>query len=242
MIWELIYRGGVQWLELWEEYMFPSPISVFSSLIYLIEDGSLLVGVISSVQRLLAGYLLSILVGGLIGVLIIRFKYLEDNLKPILLGLQSLPSICYIPFAILWFGLTESTILFVIIIGSSFSIATSVVASIRNVSPLYIKAAKTMGAKGITLYKEVILPASLPTIISGLKLGWSFAWRALMAGEMLVATKGLGQILMMGRDLSDISQVMAIMIVIIILGLIFENLLFTKIENRVREKWGLNLS
>ncbi|MEG0129654.1 MAG: ABC transporter permease [Clostridium sp.] len=242
MIWELIYRVFVDMLSIWEPYMFPSPLDVAGSLIYLVDDGSLFIALISSIQRLALGYSLSIIIGALIGIMIIRFNYLDENLKPILLGLQSLPSICYIPFAILWFGLSESTILFVIIIGSAFSIATSVVSSIKNVSPLYIKAARTMGAKGAALYREVIFPASLPTIITGLKQGWSFAWRALMAGEMLVATKGLGHILMMGRDLSDISQVMAIIIIIIVLGLLFENLLFTRLEDRVREKWGLKLS
>ena len=111
---------------------------------------------------------------------------------------------------------------------------------IKNVNPQFFKAAKTMGIKGQKLYFKVVLPAALPMIVSGMKQGWSFAWRALMAGEMLVGTKGLGYILMVGRDLADISQVVAVMIVIILLGILIEKLVFVKIESNLRDKWGLN--
>lgn len=127
-----------------------------------------------------------------------------------------MPSICWLPFAILWYGLNESSIIFIIVIGSVFSIAISVESSIKNINPIYIKAAKTLGAKGRRIYIDVILPASMPGFVAGMKQGWLFAWRALMAGEMLSATTGLGQILIMGRDLSDISQVIVIMLFIIV--------------------------
>ena len=143
------------------------------------------------------------------------------------------------PFAILWFGLSEISIIFVIAIGSTFAVAISVKYAIQNINPLYIRAAKTMGARGSKVYTHVILPAALPDIVSGLKQGWSFAWRALMAGEMLSSTKGLGQVLMVGRDLADISQVVAVMIVIIILGLVVDKLVFSRLEKNMRYKWGL---
>ena len=161
-------------------------------------------------------------------------------MRDLVLGLQTLPSVAWIPFSILWFGLSEATIIFVIAIGSTFAIAIATEDGIKNVNPQFLKAAKTMGIKGQKLYFKVVLPAALPMIVSGMKQGWSFAWRALMAGEMLVGTKGLGYILMVGRDLADISQVVAVMIVIILLGILIEKLVFLKIESNLREKWGLN--
>lgn len=239
VIWEAIYKLNVEYLGIWKSYSFPSPIDVGKTLINLISDSTLGIAVLVSLKRVIMGYAISIIIGLLLGVFIVKFKYIDENLTPLILGLQTLPSICWLPFAILWYGLNESSIIFVIVIGSIFSIAIAVESSIKNINPIYIKAARTLGAKGWKIYIDVILPASLPGIVSGLKQGWSFAWRALMAGEMLSATTGLGQILMMGRDLSDISQVMAVMLVIIILGLIVEKLIFGKVEKSIRHRWGM---
>jgi NitT/TauT family transport system permease protein len=186
------------------------------------------------------GYLLSIVIGSAIGMIMVRFRFIGENVSALLLGLQTLPSICWLPFAILWYGLNESAIIFIVAIGSLFAVALSIESGIRNINPLYIRSARTMGARGARIYLHVIVPAALPAIISGLKQGWSFAWRALMAGEMLSATVGLGQVLMLGRDLADISQVVAVMIVIIALGLIVDKLIFGRIERRVRTRWGLD--
>lgn len=133
----------------------------------------------------------------------------------------------------------RKAIIFVTAIGSLFSITLAVESGIKNVNPLYIKAAKTMGATGLRLYLNVIIPASLPYVISGMKQGWSFAFRALMAGEMLFATKGLGQVLMVGRDLADMSQVISVMIVTIVFGLVVEKAIFGPLENQIRLRWGL---
>ena len=160
-------------------------------------------------------------------------------LHPLLLGLQTLPSICWVPFAILWFGLDESAVLFVVVMGSAFSIALSVRNGIRNVNPLWIKAAKTMGADRKQLYIKVMLPASMPAFVEGLRQGWSFAWRALMSGEVMSATVGLGHTLMMGRDLADINQVMLVMLVIILIGIIIDRFVFWRIEERILRKRGL---
>lgn len=241
IIWEAIYKLNVEYLEIWKSYSFPSPIDVCKTLINLIEDSTLGIAILVSLKRVIMGYGISIVIGLFLGLFIVKFKYIDENLTPLILGLQTLPSICWLPFAILWYGLNESSIIFVIVIGSIFSIAIAVESSIKNINPIYIKAARTLGAKGWKIYIDVILPASLPGIISGLKQGWSFAWRALMAGEMLSATTGLGQILMMGRDLADISQVMAIMLIIIILGLIVEKLIFDKVEKRIRNRWGIGI-
>jgi len=240
LLWELTYRIGVDWLRLWKAYIFPSPIDVFTALWELIADGSLGIAIAASAKRICIGYLLSIGIGIVMGVAIARFKYLDENISPLILGLQTLPSICWLPFSILWFGLNESAIIFVIVVGSTFAIAIAIESGIKNISPLFIRAAKTMGAKGVRLYWNVMIPASLPSIITGLKQGWSFAWRALMAGEMISATKGLGQVLMVGRDLADISQVMAVMLVIIVLGVGVDKLIFGSMEFNIRQRWGLN--
>lgn len=239
LLWESVYKLGVDVFNIWKDYIFPSPVTVFKTLWVMITDNTLGIAVLASMRRIITGYLLSLLLGVTVGFILVKFKYLNRNLRPFILGLQTLPSICWLPFAILWFGLNESSILFVITIGSTFAIAVATESGIKNINPIYIRAARTMGAKGFNIYPNVIIPASLPSFISGMKQGWSFAWRALMAGEMLSATKGLGQVLMVGRDMADISQVMAVMVVIITLGLVVDKLVFGRLEISVREKWGL---
>ncbi|MBV7272903.1 ABC transporter permease [Clostridiaceae bacterium UIB06] len=239
MIWELVYKIGVDILGAWKPYTFPSPVDVAKTLLTLIEDNTLAVAVAASLKRLFIGYAISLVIGMGIGLLIVRYKYIDENFSSLILGLQTLPSICWLPFAVLWYGLNEEAIIFVIAIGSIFAISIATESGIKNVNPLYVKAARTMGARGIKLYWNVIIPSALPSVVTGMKQGWSFAWRALMSGEMLSATKGLGQVLMVGRDLADISQVMAVMIVIIVLGLGFDKLIFEKIEANIRHKCGL---
>ncbi|MBN2285010.1 MAG: ABC transporter permease [Tissierellales bacterium] len=239
LIWETIFQIGVKWLQIWKPYTFPSPAFVLRSLIKLTQSNVLPIAIATSLRRIMIGYTTSIGIGTLIGVLMVSFKFLDKHLSSLVLGLQTLPSICWLPFAILWFGLNENAITFVIAIGSTFAIAMSIESGIKNVNPLFIRAARTMGSKGYKLYRTVIIPAAMPNIVMGLKQAWSFAWRALMAGEMLTATKGLGQVLMWGRDLADISQVMGVMIVIIILGLVVDKLVFSAVEKNIRHKWGL---
>lgn len=239
-IWEVVYILGVDICKVWKPYIFPSPIDVIKTIYYLMDDGTLLVAVLTSLRRIVVGYGISVCIGVVIGAVIVRIPYLDKNFSSFILGLQTLPSICWLPFSILWFGLNESAILFVTAIGSVFAVIIAIQTGIKNINPLYIRAAKTMGACGFALYRDVIFPASLPAVISGMKQGWSFAWRALMAGEMLVASKGLGYILMIGRDLADISQVVAVMVIIICIGLIVEKLVFGKLENGLRKKWGLD--
>jgi len=240
LVWELVYKVGVDFLHLWKPYVFPSPINVFETLWNLIADSTLGIAIMASMKRILVGYSISVMIGVTIGLIIVRFKYIDENFSSLVMGLQTLPSICWLPFSILWFGLNESAIIFVIAIGSTFAISIAIESGIKNIDPLYVRAARTMGAKGFKLYRNVIIPAALPNAISGMKQGWSFAWRALMAGEMLSATKGLGQVLMVGRDLADISQVMAVMIVIILLGLVIDKLVFGRIESSIRHRWGLD--
>ena len=166
-------------------------------------------------------------------------RLLDQTLGSLVLGLQALPSICWLPLALLWFGLGEQAIVFVVVMGAVLSITLSTEAGVKNTDPLYLRAALNLGARGWRLYLLVALPAALPAIISGMKLGWSFAWRSLMAAELLYVGLGLGQLLMMGRELNDMNQVVAVMLIIIAIGLVVDRLVFTPLETRVRARWGL---
>jgi len=239
-IWQLMYYILADKLSVVKSYIFPTPIGVIQSSYRLFVNNNLFSEIISSFSKMLIGFGLSIGIGLILGLLISRYKLVSKAIKPLILGLQTLPSICWIPFSILWFGLKDSATIFVIIIGSTFSIAISVYSAITNINPIYIKSAKTMGAKGKTLYLKVIFPASIPQFVSGLKQGWSFAWRALMAGEIISGTSGLGYVLLVGRELLDINQVLSVMIIIIIISIIIEKLFFEKAEKFTNKKMGLS--
>lgn len=239
IVWQLVYWVGTSSLGLWKSYAFPSPLMVLESCISLIQKGTLFQALLYSIVRGILGFGLAIVIGFVLGVLLSLSEGLHKCLHPFLLGLQTLPSICWVPFAILWFGLDESAIIFVVVMGSAFSIALSVRNGIRNVNPLWIKVARTMGSNQKQLYRKVIVPAAMPAFVEGLRQGWSFAWRALMSGEVMSATVGLGHTLMMGRDLADINQVMLIMIVIVVIGIVIDRFVFRQIEESMLKKRGL---
>ncbi|MGE5443968.1 MAG: ABC transporter permease [Ignavibacteriales bacterium] len=230
---------GLSLLKIWPEYIFPTPVGVVKTLIAGFEDKTFIIGILISMKRILIGYGLSIVIGLCLGLLIGRVKTLDETFGSLVLGFQALPSICWLPLALLWFGLSESAMQAVVILGSLFSIIIGADTGVKNVPPIYIRAARTMGASGFRLYTKVIMPAALPSIISGFKQGWSFAWRSLMAAELLYVGLGLGHLLMMGRELNDMNQVIAVMIVIIVIGVVVDRLIFGKIENKIRERWGL---
>jgi NitT/TauT family transport system permease protein len=237
VLWQSLFVIGVR-LEWWKSYAFPYPLGVWEAFLKLFKRGTLHTSVIASLNRVLIGYSISVAFGGFCGLALTQVKILRETVRPLLLGIQTLPSICWVPFAILWFGLQESAIIFVTVVGSTFCIAISIDSAFRNVSPLYINVAKTLGTGRFTLWTKVILPASFPMIISSLKHGWSFAWRALMAGEVMSATIGLGQALTMGRDLADINRVALVMLLIIIIGSIIDKLIFDVIERHLLKKRG----
>jgi len=238
-LWQGFYWIGVDMLGWWKPYAVPSPSGVAERFADLCKDGTLFEATFNSLGRGIAGYLIAVIIGIITGLLMNHFQYLQKNLKPVVLGVQTLPSVCWVPFSILWFGLSTNAILFVVIMGSAFSIAISVDNAIKNIQPIYSKAALTMGATKKQMYLYVIFPASLPELVSGLKQGWSFAWRALMSGEVMTTSIGLGQTLIMGRDLADINQVMLVMVVIVVVGIIIDKCIFSVIEKRILKKRGL---
>lgn len=190
-------------------------------------------------RRLLAGYVISVVFGVLLGLLIGRFKTLDETVGGFVVGLQTLPSICWLPLAILWFGLSETAIIFVVVMGSLLSVTIATDGGVKNIQPIYLKAGRNLGARGKDMFLHVVLPAALPSILMGLKQGWSFAWRSLMAGEILFVSLGLGHLLNMGRELLNMSQVIAVMLLIVAIGVIVEMLVFGLLERRVRRVWGL---
>lgn len=234
LIWEAVSRAGV-----WPSYIFPSPTQVAEAFVWGFRDQTFIFGMIASFQRIVIGFTLSLILGISLGLLIGRFKLLDETIGSLMTALQVLPSICWLPLAILWFGLNERAIQFVVIMGAFLSIAIATDGGIRNIPPIYIRAAKTMGIKGMALYRRVIVPAALPSIVTGMKLGWSFAWRSLMAGELLFVSVGLGHLLQAGRELNDIAQVVAVMLMIMCIGLIFDRLIFAELEKKIRLKWGV---
>ena len=233
ILWEIACR-----IELWPRFLFPSPSDVFQTLTGGFYDKSFLFAAWSSLQRITIGYSISLFFGVILGILIGHIKLLDETIGSFLGMLQVLPSICWLPLAILWFGLSEAAIQFVVVMGALLPIAISTDSGIKNVPPLFVRAARTMGIRGPSLYLRVTLPASLPAIVTGMKLGWSFAWRSLMAGELIFVSVGLGQLLQTGRELHDMSQVMAAMLIIMMIGLTFNHLIFTPIEMTVRKRWG----
>lgn len=233
-LWEGIARSGV-----WPDYLFPGPLAVLGTLADGLRKGLYVQGALVSLQRLAIGYGISLAIGVPLGLLIGRIRVLDETLGSLVIGLQALPSVCWLPLAILWFGLSERAIVAVVVLGALFSITLGVEAGVKNTPPLYLRAARTLGARGLALYTQVVLPAALPAILGGLKQGWAFAWRSLMAGELLYFTLSLGNLLQTGRDLNDAAMVMSVMLVIIVIGVSIDRLIFAPIERRVRLRWGL---
>ena len=226
-------------LKLFPSYIFPSPAAVFETLCSGFSDKTFLIAIGVSLKRIFLGYSLALIIGTSVGIIICKNEFVSETLGSLILGLQTLPSICWFPLAILWFGLNEKAILFIVVMGAVFSITISTETAIRNIPPLYMKVGKNFGAKRFILFREVIVPAALPHFLNGLKQGWSFAWRSLMAAEILFVSLGLGYLLTVGRELNDMSQVIAVIGVIAFISILFDKILFGKIQANIRKKWGL---
>ena len=233
-VWVLLAK-----LKVWPPYLFPTPWGVAEAMWSGFADHSFWIAIGVSMRRMLLGYGLSVVLGIALGMSVASSKFLDQTLGGLLVSLQSLPSICWLPIAVLWFGLSEKAILFVVVMGSLLSVTISMETGRKQLPKIYSMAGRNLGARGLKLFLNVTLPASLPYIVTGLKQGWAFAWRSLISGEMIFVTLGLGQLLMMGRDLNDMSQVVAVMILIIALGYIVDGLVFKTIERRLQQRWGL---
>jgi NitT/TauT family transport system permease protein len=170
-----------------------------------------------------------------------RSQYLSDTLGLLALGLQTLPSVCWVPLALIWFGQSEAAMLFIVVMGTLWSVLIAVDNGVRNLQPIYVRAAKTMGSRGMHTLVKVILPASMPFIVSGMKQGWAFAWRSLMAAEIYVSVRtgfGLGHLLHFGRELNRMDTVIGVMFIIVCIGLIADKILFSPVEKFLHHRWG----
>lgn len=234
-IWQLAYLSGI-----WPKVSLPSPLLVLESFIELIQDNTLLVSIGMTLYRLLIGFTVSIAIGIGIGLAMVKFTGFGKTMSSFAIGLQSFPSVAWVPFAILLIGLNDAGILFVVIMSSVFSVMMSAYSGIRNIPPIYLKAARNMGAKGFSLFRHLMIPAATPALIIGIKQAWSFAWHALVGAEILMAASiGIGHIMLIGREFQLMDQIIASMITIFALGMIFDKIIFAKLEDKVREKWGL---
>jgi NitT/TauT family transport system permease protein len=236
LLWEAVYRAKI-----WSPVLLPSPGQVVTYLQSAAADGTLFQATVITMRRLLVGYLIGLIMGLPLGLLTARWKVFGDTLGTLALGLQTLPSVCWVPLALLWFGQTEAAMLFVVVMGTLWSVIIATETGVRNVPPIYRRAALTMGSKRLHMWFKVILPAALPFVVSGMKQGWAFAWRSLMAAEIFVTILtgfGLGQLLHYGRELSAMEQVIGIMIVIVVIGLLADKIFFSPIERFLHRRWG----
>jgi len=233
VLWEAFSRSGIR-----EDYLFPGPIMVAQTLFDGVVRGDYVQGALVSMQRIAIGYGISLVLGVALGALIARNAIMEDTLGALVIGLQALPSVCWLPLAILWLGLNESAIQFVVVMGALFSIVLGVRDGVRSTPPIFVKAARNLGARGAALYLQVVVPAALPSIVAGLKQGWAFAWRSLMATELLFFSLSLGNLLQKGRDFNDAAGVLAVMVLIVVIGVTVNQVIFAPIERRIAERWG----
>ena len=225
--------------DVWPNNIFPSPYEVGVDLAYSASDGSLFLGIGTSIMRLVVGLAIAIFGGVVLGIFMARVETVNQTIGSLVLGLQSIPSVAWVPLAILWFGFNDSGIIFVTAIGAIFAVTINTYTGVKNINPHYIEAARNMGAKGTQLVTNVLIPAAFPFMISGFKQGWAFAWRGVIGAELLFSFLGLGFLLNVGRQLNDVSQVIAIMLVIMVIGIAVDGFIFKKIENKVMSRWGL---
>lgn len=237
-VWQLAYA-----LHLKDPHAMPSPADVWRSLADQWGKGNVQEAVKNSLHRGVLGFLASIAVGTPLGLVIARVRPVRLAIGPIMSGLQSLPSVAWVPAAIIWFGLSDAAIYFVVLMGAVPSIANGLVSGIDQIPPLYLKVGRVLGARGLTAARHVVVPAALPGYVAGLKQGWAFSWRSLMAAELITFSPrlglGLGQLLDSGRQLSDMSLVVASIVVILAVGVGIELLVFAPLERRVLARRGL---
>jgi NitT/TauT family transport system permease protein len=236
LVWQIVVWSGWR-----KEYVLPSPPTVFKELGSLIADGSVFEAIGTTMRRAAVGYALALVIGGLIGAVVVSSKIARSAVGSLITGLQTMPSIAWFPLAILLFKLTEGAITFVVVLGAAPSIANGLITGVDHVPPLLVKAGRTIGAGRLGLLRHVVLPAAMPNFVGGLKQGWAFAWRSLLAGELLVTfgVVSIGSQLDVYRQQSDSAGLLAIMIVILVVGIVVDVAAFGTLDRWVRRRHGL---
>jgi NitT/TauT family transport system permease protein len=234
-VWQLIHVSG------WKKLIFPAPGATLADLWDQLHTGLLWHAIGITSERAVIGFALAVVIGAVIGALVSGIAPLRAAVGSLITGLQTMPSIAWFPFAIILFGISTTTILFVIVLGAAPSIANGLIAGVDYTPPLLLRAGKMMGLRRLSLYRYLILPASLPAFVAGLKQGWAFSWRSLVAGELLVIIANqpsLGALLSADQDQADMQGATSIIIVILILGIIVD-MLFGVADRAIRRRWGL---
>jgi NitT/TauT family transport system permease protein len=232
--WQLLFSLGIV-----GQYLFPSPAHVAERLWELGSDGMLWPSIRATLLRMALGFSISAALGLVIGLFMGMSPIVNSCLRSLFLGLQTLPTAAWVPISLLLFGLKESGIYFVIIMSSVAAIAIATSAGILNIPPAYLRAARTLGTPAYAMPHRVIIPAALPSIVTGIKLGWTLGWHGAVSAELIKSSVGLGYLLYMGRELNDASQVIGIMLLTILFGLALDRFLFGRIEKGIRVRWGL---
>lgn len=223
------------------QYALPPPERVFRDLAGYVPTAEFWTAVSITMQRALVGFALAVLIGTTIGVAVSRFRLLRTAIGSMVTGMLTMPSITWFPFAILLFGFTETTIIFVVILGAAPSVANGLISGIDYVPATWRRVGQVLGMRGFTLYRHLILPASLPSFVSGLKQGWAFAWRSLMAGELLVVIAGqgsIGALMQFARELNNATRLIAWIITVLTIGVLVD-VAFRTADQALRRRWGL---
>jgi NitT/TauT family transport system permease protein len=234
-VWELVTLAG------WKKYVLKGPGPVLSDLWQQMQHGMLWSTIGTTMQSAVIGYFVALVIGSVVGLLTARIPPVRAALGSVITGLQTMPSVVWAPFAIILFGETTQAILFVVILGGAPSIANGLINGVDYTPPLLLRAGKTMGLRGVTLYRFLILPASLPAYVAGLKQGWAFAWRSLMAAELFIAIIGqvsIGQQLDVDQQNLDFTGASTMIIVILVIGIVVDTF-FTKADISLRRRRGL---
>ena len=232
------------WSEWRPTYLLPPPADVARRLWDDLGTADLWLAVAHTMWRAVVGFAVAIVIGGLIGLAVAASKRVRIAIGSLITGLQTMPSIAWFPLAILLFGLENSAITFVVVLGAAPSIANGLIGGVDSVPPLLRRVGRSMGASRVGLYRDFVVPAAMPSVVAGLKQGWAFAWRSLMAGELLVVIPGtqtIGTRLQFAREFSDAEGVIATMVVILVIGILVDSFVFSRFERRVLRKRGLGV-
>jgi NitT/TauT family transport system permease protein len=234
-VWQIVV-----WTKWKPEYALPGPRTVFAQLGHDMSKRVFYKAIVTTMLRAAKGYALAVLIGSIVGAAVARVRVLRTAVGSLITGLQTMPSIVWFPLAVLLFKLSEGAIAFVVVLGAAPSIANGLIGGVDHVPPLLLRAGHTLGAGRLALFRHVIMPASVPSYLGGLKQGWAFAWRSLMAGELIVnfGKPSIGARLDLARQLSDAPDLIATMIVILVIGLAVDAV-FARLDLSVRSRRGL---
>ena len=234
-IWQLIYLSG------FKSAILPGPATTLTDLWHQMHSALLWTAIGTTLRRAVIGFALALVIGTVVGALVSRIRPLRAAVGSLITALQTLPSIVWVPFAIILFGANTTAILFVIMMTAAPAIANGLIAGADFLPPLLLRAGKTMGLRRVSLYRHVIMPATLPAYVNGLKQGWVFGWHGLIAAEIVVIILGqpsLGVLLSNDQDQADMAGAIAIILVILVIGIVVD-VLFNAVNGRIRNRWGV---